>query len=150
MCTQLSYCNHFIIVWIWAHARRGKQLYISECTQSPALYGLLPWRCSQLFHCSERDVISFTIQPVLCSSYVHNAVQIYSLFIYLCVYLYCRPRWSRGNVLVSRSKVRGFKPVWSRLIFSGRTNPEHKSSEVWEFTLVKEPQAWKNRPLSKI
>ena len=22
----------------------------------------------------------------------------------------CRPRWSRGNVLASRSKVRGFKP----------------------------------------
>ena len=39
-----------------------------------------------------------------------------------------RPRWSRGNVLASRSKVRGFKPGWGRWIFSGRKNPEHKSS----------------------
>ena len=37
-------------------------------------------------------------------------------------------RWSRGNVLASRSKVRGFKPDWGRWILSGRTNPEHKSS----------------------
>ena len=40
----------------------------------------------------------------------------------------CRPRWSRGNVLASRSKVRMFKPGWGRWIFSGRKNPEHKSS----------------------
>ena len=35
-----------------------------------------------------------------------------------------RPRWSRGNVLASRSKVRGFKPSWGRWTFSGRKNPE--------------------------
>ena len=35
-----------------------------------------------------------------------------------------RPRWSRGNVLASRSKVLGFKSGWGRLIFSGR-NSEH-------------------------
>ena len=40
----------------------------------------------------------------------------------------CRPRWSRGNVLASRSMVRWFKPDWGRWIFSGRKNPEHKSS----------------------
>ena len=70
----------------------------------------------------------------------------------------CRPRWSRGNVLASRSKVRWFKSGWGRWIFSGRKNPEHKSSggtlswgsRVWDFRLVKEPQTWKNRPLSKI
>ena len=39
-----------------------------------------------------------------------------------------RPRWSRGKVLASRSKVRGFKPGWGRWIFSGRKNPKHKSS----------------------
>ena len=39
-----------------------------------------------------------------------------------------RSRWSRGNVLSSRSKVRGFKSDWGRWIFPGRKNPEHKSS----------------------
>ena len=39
-----------------------------------------------------------------------------------------RSRWSRGNVLASRSKARGFKPGWVRLIISGPKNPEHKSS----------------------
>ena len=34
---------------------------------------------------------------------------------------------SRGNVLASRSKVRGFKPGWSRWIL-GHKYPEHKSS----------------------
>ena len=38
------------------------------------------------------------------------------------------PRWSRGNVLASRSKIRGFKLDWERWIFSGRKNREHKSS----------------------
>ena len=39
------------------------------------------------------------------------------------------PRWSRGHVLASRCKVRGFKPGWGRWIFSGRKkNSEHKSS----------------------
>ena len=40
----------------------------------------------------------------------------------------CRPRWSQGNVLASRSKVCGFKPNWGRWIFSGRKNLEHRSS----------------------
>ena len=39
-----------------------------------------------------------------------------------------RPQWSLGNMLASRSKVRRFKPDWSRRIFPGRKNPEHKSS----------------------
>ena len=63
-------------------------------------------------------------------------------------FCYCRPRLSRGNVIASRSKVRGFKPGWDRWIFSGRKNPEYKSSgrdfklggsRVWDFRLVKEP-----------
>ena len=37
------------------------------------------------------------------------------------------PRWSRGTVLVSRSKVWGYKSGWGRWIFSGRKNPELKS-----------------------
>ena len=41
----------------------------------------------------------------------------------------CCPRWSRGNVLASRSNVREFKSGWGRWIFSGRKSPEHKSSE---------------------
>ena len=39
-----------------------------------------------------------------------------------------RPRGFRGNVLASRSKVRGFKHGWGWWIFSGRKIPEHKSS----------------------
>ena len=35
---------------------------------------------------------------------------------------------TRGNVLASRSKVRGFKSDSGQRIFSGRKNPEHKSS----------------------
>ena len=70
----------------------------------------------------------------------------------------CQPRWSQGNVLALRSKVHRFKPDWGRWIFSGCKNPEHKSSwrdfklgsRVWDFRFIKEPQAWKNRPLSKI
>ena len=70
----------------------------------------------------------------------------------------CRPRWSRGNVLASSSKFRGFKPGWDRLIFSGRkilstSLPGGTLSygfRVWDFGFVKKPQAWKNRPLSKI
>ena len=61
-----------------------------------------------------------------------------------------RPRLSRGNVLASRSKVLGFKSGWSPWIFSGHKNPEHKSSGMdWDFRLVKELPAWKNRPSSK-
>ena len=52
----------------------------------------------------------------------------------------------------------GSNPSWFRWIFLGRKNHEHKSSRgtlsrgsrVWDFKLVKKPQAWKNRPLSKI
>ena len=39
------------------------------------------------------------------------------LLLLLLLLLYCRPRWSRGNVLASRSKVRGFKPSRGRWIF---------------------------------
>ena len=52
-----------------------------------------------------------------------------------------------GNVLASRSKVRGFKPGWGRWIFSRHNNSEYKSSgrdfklgsRVWDFRLVNEP-----------
>ena len=72
-------------------------------------------------------------------------------FSYLNWYHCSRPRWSRGNVLASRSKVRGFKPGWGRSIFSERKNPEHKSSgrdfklgvPSLRFQAFKEPQAWK-------
>ena len=53
-------------------------------------------------------------------SYIKEGIQVKSIW--------NRPRWSRGNVLVSRSKIRGFKSGWGRWIFSGRKNPEHKSS----------------------
>ena len=57
-----------------------------------------------------------------------------------------------------RSKVRSFKPGWGRWIFQDvkilSTSPPGgtlgKESRVWDYWLVKEPQAWKNRPLSKI
>ena len=77
----------------------------------------------------------------------------------LCLRLYCRfslnwkfgansrPRWSRSNEFASRS-------CWGRGIFSVLKNPPGGTlslgSRVWDFRLVKEPQAWKNRPLSKI
>ena len=68
------------------------------------------------------------------------------------------PRWSRGNVLASSSKVRGFKPGWGRWIFQDlkilSTSPPEGTlslgSLVWDFRLVKKPQAWNNRPLSNI
>ena len=48
---------------------------------------------------------------------------------YVFMYILSRPRWSRGNFLSSRCKVRGFTPGWGRWIFSERKNPEKKSSE---------------------
>ena len=39
-----------------------------------------------------------------------------------------RPRWSPGNVLASRSEVRGLKPDRCQWIFSRSKTPEHKSS----------------------
>ena len=70
----------------------------------------------------------------------------------------CRPRWSQGNVIASRSKVRGFISGWSRWIFQdlkilSTSSPGETLSwgcRVRDFRLVKEPQAWKNRPVSKI
>ena len=60
-----------------------------------------------------------------------------------------RPRWSRGYVLASRSKVHGFKSGWGRWIFfSGRDFM--LGARVWDFRLVKELQAWKIRLLSNI
>ena len=61
-----------------------------------------------------------------------------------------RPRWSRGNVLTSRSKDRGFKPGWGRWIFQVvkilSTSPPggtlNWGFRIWDFRLVKEPQAW--------
>ena len=40
-----------------------------------------------------------------------------SSLITVSYYGYCRPRWSQGNVLASRSKVCGFKPNWGQWIF---------------------------------
>ena len=59
--------------------------------------------------------------------------------------------WSRGNVLASRSKVHGFKPDWCRWLFQDviilSTSPSGVTFSwgfrVWDFRLVKEPQAWK-------
>ena len=52
----------------------------------------------------------------------------------------------------------GSNPAEVDGFFSRRKNPDHKYSgrtlsrgcQVWDFRLIKEPQAWKNRPLSKI
>ena len=70
----------------------------------------------------------------------------------------CRPRRSREVTCLPRDP--RFEPGWGRWIFSERKNSEHKSSgeggtlrwgsRVWDFRIVKEPQAWKRRPLSKI
>ena len=59
------------------------------------------------------------------------ATELDSKFLEKCICFYgfhSRPRWSRGTVLASKSKVRGFKSSWGRWIFSGSKNPEHKSS----------------------
>ena len=37
-----------------------------------------------------------------------------TFYILILVLFLCRPRWSRVNVVFSRSKVRGFKPGWGR------------------------------------
>ena len=63
-----------------------------------------------------------------------------------------------GNVLVSRSKVRGFKPGWGWWSFQDvkilSTSPPGGTFSwgfrVWDSLLVEEPKAWRNRPLSKI
>ena len=110
---------------------------------------------------AEQLVVSNTLlQKASCNTkYIHNFTLAYR---YFCTQLYfmllyhtyaldylqqCQPRWSRGNVLPSRSKVREFKPGWGRWIFSGRNNPPGGTfsggSRVWDFRLVKEPQAWK-------
>ena len=80
------------------------------------------------------------------------------IIIIIIIILSCRHRWSRGNVIASRSKVRGFKPGWGRWIFQDvkllNTSPHGETlsweSRVWDFRLVKESQDWKNRRLSKI
>ena len=59
---------------------------------------------------------------------------------------YYRPWWSRGIMLASRPKARGFKPGCGRRMFTGCGSPEHKSSgrtlsresRVWAFKLVNE------------
>ena len=69
-----------------------------------------------------------------------------------------RSWWSHGNLLTSRSKVREFKSSWGGWIFQDvkilSTSPPGGTlswgSRVLDFRLVKEPQAWKNRPVSKI
>ena len=62
--------------------------------------------------------IFFFCLSIGCTAYEKLLKQTYSFGI-------SRPR---SNVLASRSKVRAFKPGWDRWIFSGRKNPEHKSS----------------------
>ena len=58
---------------------------------------------------------------------------------------YSRPRWSRGTVL----EIQGLR-VQTRLSTSPPRGTLSWGSRVWDFRLDKEPQAWKNRPLSKI
>ena len=113
-----------------------------------------PARHSPIFHKAHFWVHCLTF-PSSCSQY-GSVIMLLDLL--HTMQNLSRPRWSRGNVIASRSEVRGFKPDWGRSIFSGRKNPEHKSSRrdlswgswVWDFRLVKEPQAWINRSLSKI
>ena len=65
--------------------------------------------------------------------------------------LSCWLWWSQGTVLASRSKVRRFKPGWGRWIFQDIKILSTSllggnlswGSWVWDFRLVKEPQAWK-------
>ena len=69
-----------------------------------------------------------------------------------------RTRWSWGNMVASRSKVRGSNTTEVDGFFQDlkilSTSPPRGTlswgSRVWDFRLVKEPQTWKNRPLSKI
>ena len=83
------------------------------------------------------------VRKITSQPYAHKTINLtllvsnyrYAFYYYTSAFLlsrinrYCsRPRWSRGNVLASGSKLRGFKPDWNRWIFSGRKNSEHKSS----------------------
>ena len=115
-------------------------------------YNIHAIRINSLGYFREKHSVELRLNPEFSSS-----GDIQHTYIHLC-----RPRWSQGNVLVSRSKVRGFKPGWGWLMFSGRKNPpggnlswgyrvwDFRLYRVWDFRLVKEPQVWKNRPLSKI
>ena len=54
------------------------------------------------------------------SSFSDEVMHLSKEWVFLCVLSLVhgrRPRWSRGNVLASRSKIRGFKPGWGRWIF---------------------------------
>ena len=90
---------------------------------------------------------------ILKVDYVWNSLRIWKL-----KYIKQSHRRPRGNMLASRSKFRRAKPDWGRWIFSWRknlfTSPPGGTlgwgSQVWDFWLAKEPQAWKNRPVSKI
>ena len=74
------------------------------------------------------NYFQFFVKTVICN---YPSLQLISYSVLLCrpiIQVSSRPRWSRSNVLASRSKVPGFKSSWGRWIFSGRKNPEHKSS----------------------
>ena len=60
------------------------------------------------------------------------------------------PRWSWGNVLASRSWSRWISQDVQILIRSPLGGTLSWGYRVWDFRLVKEPQAWKKRPPSKI
>ena len=72
--------------------------------------------------------VAFVITTLLLRFSSHSMAASFILFWECSIRITCRPRWSRGNVLASRSKVRGFKSGWGRWIFSGRKIPEHNFS----------------------
>ena len=112
-----------------------------KLTQNPPFWSFCK-RTQILFQCFDSRLSSqglySEIQVFLqmCLSFIYATLQLIFKVIFhkMTILLHSnhlhttsRPRWSQGNVLASRSEIRGFKSGWGRWIISGRKNPEHKS-----------------------
>ena len=58
-----------------------------------------------------------TINRKLINFFSSNFFTQWELNEYVDILILCRPQWSQGNVLASRSEVRRFKPGWGRWVF---------------------------------
>ena len=113
----------------------------------------------QNMHCGPNsDGRNLTQWLYLCvlRKYILLLLLLLLLFIVYYCYYYCYYKYVTSRLEIQGSRV---QTRLRSIDFSRRKNPEHKSSgrdfklrgsRFWDFRLVKEPQAWKNRPLNKI
>ena len=74
----------------------------------------------------------------------------WSFSLFVCAFYICQQWWSQSNVFALRSKVYGYKLGWGRWIFQDvkilSISPPGGTwscrSQVWDFRLIKKPQAW--------